>query len=257
MSVDLYNPFKDITKTPKSIIMLRNIVLLSYFWLTMIITLLFYPVYHLLNLFSNRIASRFLMHATRIWSNHLLFVGEIKIDVKGRENIPESDEVCFVSNHQSYLDIPVIDGIVPKQLGFIAKKELNRIPILNLWMPVMGCVLIDRKNSSQSLSKASERIRKIAKGKPLFIFPEGTRSKSKRMGRFKTGSLGFLLQHNILVVPITINGTYKLLEEKNSIRKGKVDVYIHPPISTKEIGPENYKEFAKQLREIIEKPLKT
>jgi 1-acyl-sn-glycerol-3-phosphate acyltransferase len=234
--------------------MFRNIVLGTYFWITMLITLLVYPVYHLLNLLSGKLASQFLMHGTRIWAKHLLFMAGIKMNVHGKKNIPESDKVCFISNHQSYLDIPVMDALVRKQLGFVAKKELNNVPVLNLWMPAMGCVLIDRKKPSKSLYKTRKRIEKIERGKPLFIFPEGTRSKNGKLGKFKTGSIGFLLQNHIWIVPVTINGTFRLLEKEKKIKKGTIDVHIHPPYFSSQVNM-NHKEFAQKLESIIGNPL--
>ncbi|MFO8236292.1 MAG: lysophospholipid acyltransferase family protein [Bacteroidales bacterium] len=228
--------------------MLRNIILGIYFWVLMILSLVIFILYYLLRIFSIKYSSLFVMRCTKIWAGHILAVAGIKIYVNGYENVPQEDNVCFVSNHQSYLDIPVIYAVIPKQVGFVAKKELDKIPLLNLWMRALGCVLIDRKKPSSSLQKTRKRIDKVEKGRPLVIFPEGTRSKDNRVGKFKTGSIQIMAGKNIKIVPVTIMNTHKLLEKDNAVRKGEVYVYIHPPMQHKN---KNGKSMATDLEHIV------
>lgn len=228
--------------------MLRSIVLGIYFWLLMILTLIVFVFYYLIRIFSKKFSSYFLMKSTKFWASHILSAGGIKINAKGLENLPKENNVCFISNHQSYLDIPVIYAVIPKQVGFVAKKELDRIPLLNLWMRALGCVLIDRKKRSDALKKTQKRIDRAEKGRPLVLFPEGTRSRGNQLRKFKTGSLHYMAGRNIKIIPLTIVGTHELLEKHKKIKKGQVDVYIHPPVKHDDKDP---KALVSKLEEII------
>jgi 1-acyl-sn-glycerol-3-phosphate acyltransferase len=235
--------------------MFRTVILATYFWLIMLVSVIFLPVFYTLKIFSWNAASAFLKTFANQGVKLMFHTAGIKVSVKGIRNLPETSKICFISNHQSYLDIPVLVTALPRQIGFAAKRELNRIPIINIWMHALGCVIIDRGNPSESMKKMKERIDKIDKDKPLVIFPEGTRSRSGKVRRFKTGGISLLTPKNLLVVPVTINGTYHLLEEKSRLKPGKVEVMIHPAISTGNIDEDDYKKFAKELEEIIKEPL--
>ncbi len=233
--------------------MWRNIVLGVYFWVLMILSLFIFFLYYTIRVFTRKYSTLFLMRSTKIYTGHMLSVGGIRINVSGYENLPEEDNVCFISNHQSYLDIPVIYAVIPKQVGFVAKKELDRIPLLNLWMRALGCVLVDRKKPSYSLRKTRKRIDQAEKGRPLVLFPEGTRSRGDRLRKFKTGSLHYMAGKNITIVPVTIRGTHDLMERDKKLKRGEVDFFIHPPV---EHGDKDVKELVSELEQIIASEIK-
>ncbi len=189
------------------------------------------------------------------WAKNVIWMAGGRVEVVGLENIPKEDNVCFISNHQGCADIPLMIAYMPKTAGFIAKKELGHIPILSWWMRAMHCVFIDRKNKKQSLKAIQQGIENIKQGHAMVIFPEGTRSKGKAMGKFKPGSLKIALQSNALIVPLTVNGTYKLLEEKGWITPGKIKLIVHPPIDVRKSSLSNKNELAAKLRQIIESGL--
>lgn len=176
------------------------------------------------------------------------------VEVIGVENIPEKN-VLFISNHQSNFDIPLIIGYLPKLKGFIAKVELEKIPIISGWMKRLGCIFLDRNNKRKSVLAFKDGIEKLKNGETLVIFPEGTRSKGKEMGEFKKGSLQLALKSGVQIVPITINGSYKLLEEKNRIRKGHIKLIVHPPISTDFLTNEDKEELNDKIFNIIRESL--
>ncbi len=235
--------------------MFRTILLAIFFWIIMLVSVAFLPVFHILKLFSWKAASFFIKHYAKYGVKLMFKAGGIKTSVEGIKNIPASKKICFISNHQSYLDIPVLVDALPRQIGFAAKKELNNIPVINIWMHALGCVIIDRRKPSDSIDKMKQRIDKIEKNKPLVIFPEGTRSKSQKMRNFKTGGISLLPSKNIYIVPVTIDGSYRLLEERSLLKPGKIRVTIHPPIKTENIDSEDFRKLAKKLENIIQKPL--
>lgn len=195
-----------------------------------------------------------LYNVTSKWAKSMIRLTGSTVEVIGVENIPEKN-VLFISNHQSNFDIPLIIGYLPKLKGFIAKVELEKIPIISGWMKRLGCIFLDRNNKRKSVLAFKDGIEKLKNGETLVIFPEGTRSKGKEMGEFKKGSLQLALKSGVQIVPITINGSYKLLEEKNRIRKGHIKLIVHPPISTDFLTNEDKEELNDKIFNIIRESL--
>jgi 1-acyl-sn-glycerol-3-phosphate acyltransferase len=184
-------------------------------------------------------------------SRHLLFTFGIRVDVRGIKNLPKSNNLCFISNHQGLADIPIIVGYIPKTVGFIAKKELGRIPFLNIWMGALGCVLIDRKNLRNSLHTIEKGIHHIEKGHPMVIFPEGTRSRNASLGNFKPGSFKLVTGSNALAVPVSISGSYKIVEERGIITASKIKLTIHPAIDVSTLSETEKSNLHQKVKEII------
>ena len=103
--------------------MIRTILLGLFFWIEMLFILLLYLIFVVLEVFSKNAAKKFVYVTSRYWSIQALSVGGVKLEVKGKENLPKTNQVAFISNHQSYLDIPILLAAIPKFMGFIAKKE--------------------------------------------------------------------------------------------------------------------------------------
>ncbi len=127
--------------------------------------------------------------------------------------IPD-EPVLFVSNHQGSFDIPLLLGYIDKPKAFIAKWELRYLPFIGSWMKELGCIFIKRNDFRQTLKAFKGAGEVFKKGQSLVIFPEGTRSRSSKLGEFKRGSLKIALREKVPVVPVTIKGSYKLKGSK-------------------------------------------
>lgn len=200
---------------------------------------------------AHRFADRYTNAMSSYYARHMYFVGSAKVKIHGLHNLPSSNRVCFVSNHQGIADIPLIVGFIPKTIGFIAKKELGRVPFLNIWMRAMHCLLIDRGNVRQSLTIIERGSRQIQQGHPMVIFPEGTRSRSRRMGAFKPGAFKLVLGANAIAVPLTIDGTYKIVEATGKITPVTVQLTIHPPVDVSKLSEEQKKTLHSDFARII------
>jgi 1-acyl-sn-glycerol-3-phosphate acyltransferase len=196
----------------------------------------------------------FLHKMTSNWARHLVKLTGSKVELIGEENIPEGN-VLYVSNHQGNFDIPLMLGYVPKLKGFVAKTELKKMPMVNSWMEALGCIFIDRSNLRQSLKAILKGVDSLKQGNNLVIFPEGTRSKGNEMSIFKKGSLKLATKSGATIVPITINGSYKILEEHKRIRPANIKIHIHTPIDTKDMSMEEKNKLVDTLYEIIKEPL--
>ncbi len=175
----------------------------------------------------NRLADLITIFVVSLWARGSLYFAGVKYTVEGKENIPKHNNICIVSNHQSYFDIPIILGNLSKVIGFISKKELARIPLLNLWMFVIRCPFINRNDKEKSLEVINKRMEKIAKGQPMLIFPEGSRSKQQAMNSFKKGGLNIIIDSNPTILPITVCNTHKIYEASGQISGTISKLLIH------------------------------
>ena len=188
-----------------------------------------------------------------IWSDKLAKHFKTNIKVINPENLPEEGPCVYVSNHQSYADILVLLNVIKHQTGFIAKEELASIPVFSKWILRIGSLFILRGDARESLKTISEGVDMIKDGYSLVIFPEGTRSRGGQMGEFKPGSLKLATKAKTVVVPLTINGSYKMYEEPGQITKNvTIEITVHKPVDTSQM---DRKELA-GLSEVLEETIK-
>lgn len=194
---------------------------------------------------------------TKVWSSAILDMFKARVDVQGYENIPEQGPVVFVSNHQGYGDILMCLYALDKfQIGFVAKSDLEKLPVYSQWIRSIRSVYIKRDSPRASLDAINEGIELLEKGFSLVLFPEGTRSKGPEMGPFNKGSLRLATKPEIPIVPVTLNGSYKFFEETGKVEKNvSMKVTVHPVIETKGMTREEIKTLDSRIAEIIKSAL--
>ena len=189
---------------------------------------------------------------TTAWAKARLKDSKANFSVMHAERIPKDRNVLFVSNHQSDFDIAVFMGLIEKPTGFVAKIEMQQVPCLSHWMRNIHCVFMDRKNLKQSMKVILEGISNLKAGYTMTIFPEGTRSKSNLMGEFKAGSFKLATKSGVPIVPVTMNGTYKIMEGNNyRIRPADVEIVIHEPIYLEGMSKEEQSALPERVQNII------
>lgn len=194
----------------------------------------------------------FILKATSTWGPMVLDRFGSKLTIQGIENLPDEGPVVFVGNHQGYADIFAYCAAFQKfQFGFVAKDNLSKIPLYGEWIRRIGSVFIERDDARASLQAIKEGIKKIESGYSLVIFPEGTRSKGKDPGEFKKGSLKLATKPGVPIIPVTINGSYRMFEEKGYLKGTNIDMIVHPLIETKEISRQDEKELTEKVEKII------
>ena len=109
----------------------------------------------------------------------ILWITGAKVTVIGEENVPKDTPVLYIGNHRSYFDILLTYSRCPIRTGYIAKKEMEKIPLLSNWMRYLHCLFLDRKDIKQGLKTILAAVDKVKSGISICIFPEGTRNKNE------------------------------------------------------------------------------
>lgn len=200
---------------------------------------------------SQEIIDKYVYEKTKEISDHVLRVSKTISSVNGKENIPEGPCV-FISNHQAIFDAFLLYSNIHRLAGFIAKKEVKKYPLISNWLDVMHSVYIDRRNIREGLKAINEGVENLKKGYSMIIFPEGTRSLKSEMGNFKKGSMKLALKANVPIVPITVDGTYRVLEVGNKVQGNLVKIIIHKPIYVDKLSEEEKKGLTQNLQNIIQ-----
>lgn len=168
---------------------------------------------------------------SKVFALVILFVMGVRVTVQGRELLDKDASYIFVTNHQSYVDIPVLMQAIPNRIRFIYKKQLSKIPIFGWGMYLSGYIPIDRTNVRTALVSLRKAAEKVKKGTSIVIFPEGTRSIDGSLGDFKKGMFVLADEAKVDIVPVTIDGTYKILSrDKFKMRSGHVKVTFDKPM---------------------------
>ena len=175
----------------------------------------------------------------------LLKIAGVKVTVKGAEHIPADKSVLYVGNHRSYFDILVGYTTIPGLLGFVAKKEMLKCPILSQWMIQVNCLFMDRENVKEGIKTILQGIEKIKRGVSIWIFPEGTRNRDEKeteLLEFKDGSLKIAEKAGCPVIPVAITGTADIFEKHLPfIHSAHVTIEFGEPFMIKELSPEDKK----------------
>ncbi|MBR1713716.1 MAG: 1-acyl-sn-glycerol-3-phosphate acyltransferase [Treponema sp.] len=190
-----------------------------------------------------------------VWARYVFEVTKSDVEVEGLEKLPKDKAVVFIANHQGLMDIPLLYGYSGKPMAFVAKIELSKIPLLSSWMKLLQCTFIDRKSMRASLQAINDAAANVSKGYSQMIFPEGTRSKGGHHIEFKPGSFKLAFKSKSPVVPVTIDGTWRIYEENNDVRPAHVKMIIHDPIDTDGMTKEEMQELPSRVERIVCAPL--
>jgi len=175
------------------------------------------------------------------------------------ENIPKEGSFLYVGNHRSYFDIVLTYLCFPRPTGYVAKSEMNSIPLLSTWMRNIHCLFLDRKDMREGLKMVLTGIDHIKHGISICIFPEGTRNPHPEEGMmpFKEGSLKIAEKTGCPVIPVAISNTHNIFESHMPfIRKCHVIVEYGEPVLIKELDKEQRKFSGAYTRSKIEEMLK-
>lgn len=184
-------------------------------------------------------------HAASTWAMRQWCINSAKglkihIEADGLEHVPKDSAFVYASNHQSMLDILVLGAVLPGDFKWAAKRELMKVPFLGWHLKLAGHVPVDRGKGPKVVAAVVKRFEDVlAAGKPLLIFPEGTRSDTGVLKPFKPGGFVAAVRRQKPVVPVVLDGTWDLMRDGVVVAERTIKVRVGAPIMPKTEGRES------------------
>ncbi len=240
--------------------MKKNQSILYYLFFSITGLVFFFPIsvviWLLTVLFDKRL---YILHLyTQIWESFLLFIiPNWKINIIGKEKIDDSKPVVFISNHQSEFDIMVISHLYA-HFKWVSKAEVFKSPILGWNMRMNQYIELKRGDRKSIMKMIKDCISNLQKDSSVFIFPEGTRSKTGILRSFSSGAVVIAQKAKVGIQPIAISGTKDIMIKGSWILNFSADVSIIvlDEIPYNEIKNKDASDISKMLRQKIAEHVK-
>lgn len=186
------------------------------------------------------------------WARMLLRIAGVKVTVEGLEHISAGGNYVFVSNHLSYMDIPVILPHIPVQFRFLAKKSLFKVPFIGYHLHRAGHIPVHREDARASLKTMTEAAAIVrGRGVSVLVFPEGGRSPGE-MTEFKEGAAYIAIKAGVPAVPVGLSGTRQVLPmDSLLVKPGRVVLRIGEPIPCAGLGIHDRRRLTAELRDRV------
>lgn len=191
--------------------------------------------------------------APRKWALLLLRVSGARVVLENEGAIDPTRPQILIANHVSWFDVLALIAYLPGRSVFVAKKELEGIPLFGAATRACGHVFIDRQDRSQAVeSLESARERLAGQSPTIIMFPEGTRSRTGELQAFKKGAFVLAIQTGVEVVPAAICGSRDVMRKGSwLIRSGTISVRFGEPIDTAGLRLEQRNELTVRAREAL------
>ncbi|MBM4328321.1 MAG: 1-acyl-sn-glycerol-3-phosphate acyltransferase [Deltaproteobacteria bacterium] len=177
----------------------------------------------------------------------------VSYSLRNGEKATPGQSYIVVPNHQSHTDILALLLTLPVRYRWVIKKELVKIPVFGWGLALTGAIVLDRSNPEQARQKLQDGSSKAAGGWSILIYPEGTRSPDGKLLPFKKGPFMLAVSTGVPLLPVTVNGAYKILPKKTlELRPGHITVTLSDPISTEGLDKKDVPELLRKTKAAIE-----
>lgn len=168
-----------------------------------------------------------------IWSRIMARLTPMHVTTEGFDNLKPGRSYVICCNHSSHFDVFVLYGWFPAPFKWVMKMELRKVPFLGAACDKLGHIYIDRSDSEKAVASINAARERLAGGESILFFPEGTRSRDGKLGRFKKGAFKLALDMGLPILPVTILGTAKILPAHTmELFPGDAHMIISPPVET-------------------------
>jgi len=191
--------------------------------------------------------------STSLFADTACALTGIELDVTGEEHAWGHRPCVFVFNHQSQADVIILPTLLRRNLAGVGKKEIGDVPVLGTLMKIGGTVLIDRENNRSARESMKPLIDVMLKeGRSVCIAPEGTRSTSTTLGRFKKGAFHLAMQAGVPIVPVVIHNAIDVAPRGQFIlRPATVKITVLPAVETTDWKPSNITDHVHEVRDMF------
>ena len=232
---------------------MRTLIWFIYFWTYIIVI---YPIYLKVKKLGKdgdvKAHDELTRRIVRVWARRMVGVAGGKVTVQGLENLP-CEPCVYVANHSSYFDIPLCLGYLGDDTKpLVAKKQIEKLPLVRDWMKELHCVFINRDNPREAVSALNEAASWTQQGYSMVVFPEGTRTPDGEIKEFKAGAYKIAEKGHLPVVPVCIKGTADLMGCGSlKITPASVTLEILPKIDTTNYTKQDWKALPALTQEIV------
>lgn len=189
-----------------------------------------------------------------VWSRLMCWLMLLPVKVEGRENLDPKTSYVFVANHQGPYDIFLVYGFLGRSFRWMMKSSLQRIPLVGRACVSAGHIMVD-KSGPKAVSNTYAHARKALQGGvSLFVFPEGARTFTGKMGLFRRGAFQLADECRLPVVPVTINGSFDVLARQQGfwfLTWHPLTLAIHPPMAFQGSGPEAVHQMMNESYKVV------
>jgi putative phosphoserine phosphatase/1-acylglycerol-3-phosphate O-acyltransferase len=167
------------------------------------------------------------------WGELGTALAKVDLRVTGEDNLWKTRPAVFIFNHQSGIDMLLLCRLLRRDIVGIAKEEVRRNPLFGPVMAMTGTVFIDRFHHDRAVAAMQPAVETLRHGISIVIAPEGTRSPTPRLGRFKKGAFHLAMAAQVPIVPIVFKNALDALPKHGVVvHPANVEVVVHPPVST-------------------------
>ena len=240
--------------------MIRLILIVIFAIIIFFASLIMLPVFWLIGKFNQDAKDRGSLRFVQGVFKVVLFLSGVTTTVKGLENLPKDGEaVLFVGNHHGFFDTIISYTYMKPRTGFVAKKEIEKVPLLNIWMKYLYCLFLDREDIKQGLKTILQAADYVKSGISVCIFPEGTRNKNADetdMLSFHDGSFKIATRAKSPIIPIAISNSANIWEA-NFPKMSPTHVVIEygKPIIPSELDRDTQRHLGAYTQNIIKEML--
>ena len=186
------------------------------------------------------------------WSDVIHAFAGVKLSVTGEERLWSHRPAVFIFNHRNNFDALIVGKLLRKDFTGIAKKELERHPLMGPIGRIMQVAFIDRSDPRKAVEAMKPVMDLASKGISIAIAPEGTRAKTRDLLPFKKGAFRIAMTTGLPIVPIVIRNASDLgPRDAFFMRPGTVDVSVLPPISVADWTLEDLEERISAVRDLF------
>ena len=193
-----------------------------------------------------------------LWSRFMCWIMLLPVKVEGLELLDAKQSYVFVANHQGSYDIFLVYGYLGRSFRWMMKKSLRNIPLVGKACESAGHIMVD-KSGPKAIHRTYEQAEQVLKhGVSLVVFPEGARTFTGHMAKFRRGAFQLADELRLPVVPVTIDGSFDVLPRQKGIgfvTWHRLRLVIHAPIPPQDGGPEAVQHTLEQSYETIMRDL--
>lgn len=175
-----------------------------------------------------------------VWSRLSLWLHWCPVEIIGKEHLPQRGErsaYVVIANHQSMFDIFVLYGYIQLPFKWVLKESLRKMPFIGKACEAAKFIFVDDNKTSSIAETMAQGKATLERGHSIFIFPEGSRTETGQVAKFKKGAFVMANELGVPLLPVTIDGAYQILPKNSWLPKPhKIRLTIHRPFSIADCG---------------------